>query len=442
MCHSIGRRAFVKRASQLVASSAVASQPHTTFAARSAGPLAQTRSDYPEQLGWKPHWMKQGAGKGGWVCRRAEIQFLHAGDGKMPYSDKKFPAFMPFGVVEMDNGQIVLVGVRREEGADGKIVEKTAITFSKDLGSTWEPIRVIDGAVGRPMMLTKLGSGKLVFQIDYPAPAIQYFSHDYGRTWTDRQPLQPATSGTWQKVKGHFPVEGNALVEVDAAGKATRIAQIGYNLDEGAKYPQDPTNGILRWSTDGGRSWTNETRPREWRWKDTYQGKTYDRGVSEGSLVRAKNGWLVAALRTDMPARFIEFHNDNMEGTGISISKDDGKSWSPVKTLFVAGRMHAHLLRMPDGSLVMTYIMRHDIENQRLASYRRGCGAVVSRDNGLSWDVSRQFLLDDFEFADATRYALACGHLYSALLSDGSILTCYGNYPSKGAGLIRWKPAV
>lgn len=153
---------------------------------------------------------------------------------------------------------------------------------------------MIDGAVGRPMMLTKLGSEKLVFQIDYPAPATQYFSHDYGRTWTDRQPLQPAVTGGWEKVQGHFPVEGNALGEYDAGGKAVKIAQIGYNLDAGAKYPQDPTNGILRWSTDGGRSWTNESRPSEWRWKDTYLGKTYERGVSEGSLVRAKNGWLVA----------------------------------------------------------------------------------------------------------------------------------------------------
>src|SRR5262249_44793240 len=156
---------------------------------------------------------------------------------KMPYSDKRFPAFMPFGVVEMDNHQIVLVGAKREEGTDGKIVEKTAVTFSQDLGNTWEPIRTIDGAIGRPMMLTQIGHGKLVFQIDYPSPAIQYFSHDYGHTWTDRQPLQPASSGIWEKVKGHFPVEGNALVELDAGGQAAKFAQIGYNLDEGAKYP-------------------------------------------------------------------------------------------------------------------------------------------------------------------------------------------------------------
>ena len=38
---------------------------------------------------------------------------------------------------------------------------------------------------------------------------------------------------------------------------------------------------------------------------------------------------------------------------------------------------------------------------------------------------------------------LACGHTCSTLLSDGSILTAYGHYISKGIALIRWKlPAV
>ena len=88
----------------------------------------------------------------------------------------------------------------------------------------------------------------------------------------------------------------------------------------------------------------------------------------------------------------------------------------------------------------MTHVMRQHIEGGRLASYRRGCGAIISRDNGLSWDKTHQYLLDDFEFSDGKPYSSACGHLSSALLDDGHILTCYGNYVAKGACLIRWKP--
>jgi hypothetical protein len=35
---------------------------------------------------------------------------------------------------------------------------------------------------------------------------------------------------------------------------------------------------------------------------------------------------------------------DHYEGTGVSISKDDGRTWSPVNVLNDAGRLHANLL--------------------------------------------------------------------------------------------------
>jgi hypothetical protein len=48
--------------------------------------------------------------------------------------------------------------------------------------------------------------------------------------------------------------------------------------------------------------------------------------------------------------------------------------------------------------------------------------------------------LDEFEFSDGKPNALACGHLFSTVLADGSILTTYGHYVAKAAALIRWKP--
>ena len=148
----------------------------------------------------------------------------------------------------------------------------------------------------------------------------------------------------------------------------------------------------FRWSRDGGRTWEKAVSPKEWLWEDSWEGKTYVRGVSEGSVVRAKNGWLVAALRTDMPARWIADKNDNYEGCAVSISKDNGQTWSPLKILHRGGRMHMHFVKTPDGALVMIYVMRQDIapDGIHYASYRRGCCALVSRDNGLTWDLSRE----------------------------------------------------
>ena len=55
--------------------------------------------------------------------------------------------------------------------------------------------------------------------------------------------------------------------------------------------------------------------------------------------------------------------------------KDNGETWSPLNILYQGGRMHAELTRMPDGRLVMTYIVRQDYEGIRRVSYRRGCEA-------------------------------------------------------------------
>jgi hypothetical protein len=95
---------------------------------------------------------------------------------------------------------------------------------------------------------------------------------------------------------------------------------------------------------------------------------------------------------------------------------------------------------MPNGDLVMTVIRRVDFHDKRLTSYRRGCDAVISHDHGVTWDVEHMVELDDFAFCAGEHWiSTACGHLDSAVLSDGSILTGYGNYLAGGV-LVRWKP--
>ena len=390
---------------------------------------AAERADH---LGWKPHWMRQRDESGGWVMRPAELQFMHRMEG-VPYYSSEFCWTCAYGVAQMDNGEIILLGNVGQSSQD----ERAAVAVSGDGGESWTPLEQIGPDVnGRPMSLTYLGAGSLMFAAAYKDQPTRFFSHDYGRTWDERVAVPVSASGK------AISCEGNYLVDRDEQGGATRIAGFGWMGPADYNYPVDAAIGGLHWSDDGGRTWSAEVCPQEWRWTEQHEGKAYERGTSEGSLVRAANGWIVAALRVDMAPRFFEYHNDNLEGTGVSISKDDGVTWSPIRTIYPSGRMHAHLLRMPDGTLVMTFIMRQDVADGRLASYTRGCGAVVSRDNGLTWDTEHDYLLDSFAFADGTPHALACGHLYSTVLADGSILTSYGHYPSKGACLIKWNPEI
>ncbi len=392
-----------------------------------------------EPLGWKPHVIRRGDGKGGWVEQAGRYQFLHKKGAKY---------VMPFGLAAMDNGAVMLAASWHDGSSDkAGQAEKPVVAFSRDRGASWSEFAVVAGAAGRPVMLTDLGKGKLVFQTDPLGPKLsrQYFSKDYGRTWPERGDLQAAANkgdNGHGAAPGFFGAEGNAWVDRDKQGTAVRFGQIGWNYDVKTRWPLDPANGIIRWSRDGGRSWSDESLPKVWRFTEEHQGKTFTRGVSEGALVRAANGWLVAALRTDIPARYLDVpHNDSLEGTGISISKDDGKTWSPLNILFDAGRHHAHLLRLPNGDLVMTLIVRVDVQNGKLASYRRGLEAIVSRDHGHTWDVAGKYVLDAFTFLDPKQWFNGeCGHLSSALLDDGSILSCYANYLTKGVSLIRWKP--
>ena len=373
--------------------------------------------------GWRPHHIREGDGQGGWILRPAEYQLLHHPQGANT---------AVFGLAKMDNGQIILMGIWCP--GDG---EKTVRSFSHDDGDTWDEIEVIPGLEGRPLLLADLGNGRLTFHTETTGRYLRCFSEDYGRTW-ESTAAQPAANG--QPWSG----EGNPLVDRGVDGTSVRLAEIGWNFAPGEVegWPQTPTKSRIRWSSDGGRTWEGELQPDAWLREETYEGKTYLRGTGEGSLVRAANGWLVAALRTNIPpCYFGKEDSDQYMGTAVSISKDDGRTWSPHKVLFPAGRMHAHLLAMANGDLVMTVTVRHDLAaDGGYASCRRGCEAVISRDHGLTWDLERRFVLDDWQFGDPGRPGTGdCGHLYATGLDDRTILTAHNNYLTKGISLIRWQ---
>jgi len=240
---------------------------------------------------------------------------------------------------------------------------------------------------------------------------------------------------------GQFWAEGNMLVDFNADGTAKRIAATGGNLG-GKPIFQAAFFNFIRWSEDGGRTWINQSRPPEWIYQITHNGKTHERSASEGGLVRANNGDIVIALRTDIPPHYLDKpHNDSLEGIAVSISKDEGKTWSPLNHLYDAGRHHCCLAKLPNGDLVMTYVVRINMKDGKLADQRRGMEAIISKDNGKSWDLDRVYILDEFKYLNPAQwYDGKSGHVAVCTLKDGSILSIYGNYLAKSAVLVRWKP--
>lgn len=379
-----------------------------------------------EQLGLKKHFILRGDGAGGWRVEPAEYRMISGtGDGHL----------MPYGVAQMDNGEVILVAGMEDRGE-----YRCVYSISTDRGESWSEMRDT-GAYGRPLTCGYLGGGDVLLAnelLGKPEDDVRqlrmYVSSDYGRTWTPRRyPLTTADG------RSCTTTEGTVFAETDPNAGTMRLCHLSLSHDSN-DWARDVSRVYIRWSDDLGASWYGELCPESWRYQEQYKGTTVDRGVSEGSIIRAKNGWLVAALRTDLPTRYWDVpYDDSLEGLGVSVSRDNGKTWSAVSRITDAGRHHPNLVLMPDGTLVMTIIVRADVQNRRLVSYRRGCEALVSRDHGLTWDTAGGYVLDAYEFVDKSKwYDGVCGHIGSTLLSDGSLLAVYGNYLAKSAALIRW----
>lgn len=147
----------------------------------------------------------------------------------------------------------------------------------------------------------------------------------YCAEWEPHQIRQGDGAGGWVTRKAQrqprittgqtFAVECNNWVDRDDKGAATAILEIGWHLKAGRRFPVGPYTSVFRRSVDGGKTWIDEFSPDQWQFTVEHNGKRWVRGTSEGSLVRAANGDLVAALRTDMPPRYFDgVNDDSLEG--------------------------------------------------------------------------------------------------------------------------------
>ena len=287
-----------------------------------------------------------------------------------------------------------------------------AMTLSSDdHGATWSAPRYVqEGPDGEPgpqcsmaTGLTDLGAGKLMLHMSNQ----HWFSSDYADTWGDPRPIPPSSAGkAWHE-------SDPLLVDREpSTGAVTRLTSFCSDHPEADGYFQ----GYVRFSTDGGRTWSDEVRVPEWH------------RVNEVAFIRAANGHIVAACRTDNPDRF-KGGIDHFGGLAVSVSDDDGQTWSELDVLYEHGRHHPSLVLMPGGPIVMSYIVRegYPIDPEGFAQF--GIEAVVSRDNGRTWDISKRYVLARWSANDtgALYYLWAPQGSSTIRLPDGTLLTAYSS---------------
>lgn len=292
---------------------------------------------------------------------------------------------------------------------------------SDDHGASWsQPRYVHTDSVGNPDTglgtgLTYLGNGKLLMVSGTEKDAWVWFSSDYGETWNDRAVFPPASSGLIFNFGWDPP-----LIDKDPlTGKVQRVIAGGYILNstlyEGAAKP-GYSNGGIRLSMDGARTWGEVINVPQWL------------GADEVAFSRARNGDIVAACRTNWPYRFHKSNFDHYEGLGVSISKDNGKSWSKITELYAWGHHHPCMVVLPNNDIVMTYVVRKGYPETDDGYPQFGIEAIVSHDNGQTWDLDHRYILSCWKGIrkGPNAWFSSSQATSTVLLPDGSLLTAFG----------------
>ncbi len=279
-------------------------------------------------------------------------------------------------LARMQDGTLALLATMWQR-VDGS--EKPVFMLSHDDGRSWS------APVDAPShgALVSLGGNELMIYGD-----TAYFSKDGGKTWDEKVDVPPTADNALWAVQGTIMVEGDVVTVIEAVW---------------GHPPNYPVKSVIHRSHDRGRTWDDRVDVPQWG----------DARCGEGSIVRAANGDLVAVLRTN-PWPGYPNRSDHWCGLATSRSTDDGKTWSELDVHYRYGYHHQELLLLKNGDILMTYAARIGELDGR--TYH-GVEAVLSHDNGKTWDWANKFILMRWLPSEIIHSPI------SAQLSDGRIIT-------------------
>jgi hypothetical protein len=204
-------------------------------------------------------------------------------------------------------------------------------------------------------------------------------SSDGGRTWAiDRETLRHTT------LPGCTPFIPYGDIQADADGSLTAALYCRQMTGDAAG-----DNGVyLIRSMDDGRTWTAPIA-------------LAPKGHNETAILPVGNGHWIAVSRTSrIPT---ETH-----GMDLYRSSDAGQTWAWQSIITMERQIPAHLMRLADGRILLTYSSRC------LGMF--GLHARISRDDGRTW--SRPVAILHYEDRDS-------GYPSTVQRKDGALVTAY-----------------
>lgn len=312
-------------------------------------------------------------------------------------------------VARRQNGELWAVwsGGREEHVCPfGQVVAMT----SKDEGVTWSRPRVLlDGAIDdRDAGVLETAKGTLLVSTFTSLAYEDYLkaAEKAGKWPAEKVAVWKATQGLLTSEQRQAELGEWLLRSTDGGITwSPRIATI-VNSPHG---PVQLKDGRLLYA--GKQLWTNDKKigvaeskddGQTWQWLaeiPTRKGDDAGKSYHELHAVEAADGTLIAQIRN---------HSDANKGETLqSESTDGGKTWSEPRTTSVYG-LPAHLLRLRDNRLLMTY-------GHRRAPF--GNQARLSEDNGKSWGEAI-IISGDGKGGDL-------GYPSTVELTDGSFLTIW-----------------
>ena len=289
------------------------------------------------------------------------------------------------------------------------------VRWSADGGETWsEPVvPILPNAIGPNYegRILQLPDGRLLMATigrddsgPYRISAGPYVTEslDFGRTWS--APWKLDLSAVWSD--GHGWPTRQSIVCPD-----------GSILLFASNYNRDQPRRFETWAfrvADGGRSIAEH-------W---FVGKD----CHDQSFVLLPSGKIMAALRMfglrmareGLPYGYRPEWDDGNEGhdyLAITESVDGGRTWGALRPVTYYMEVPGHLLVLRDGRLLLTYGVRH---------YPMGAQALISEDEGGTWDVENRYMLCWFgALCWNADHPYPNGHPFSAQRVDGRIITAY-----------------